>query len=229
MGGRQVKKIILIPLAATVLAAFCPAADRIPNFSGTWIRDTAHSDAWRTPHDSGITSVIPKFAGERPDGAGDTGAGTNPGGPEENDGAGSLEEIAGEWMEGLTLEIVQTDSELQTNRRFFTIDGREKTVTQKFALDGSRCINLASDGEGEFESRTDWKEGKLVHSGTQKTTAYRLYEGVALPKHQRETSVTEEYSISKDGKKLTIKTKSIDPQGATMIKRVFNRRGTPIH
>jgi hypothetical protein len=216
-----------IILAAAILAGVVPGAEKVVNFSGTWVRDTAHSDSWETPHNSGITDVIPRIIGGHPGeappdvgwpGGGNRSDGGNPGGSEGNEEEGSLAESAGEWMEGLMLLIVQTDSELQTTRQLFAIDGNKKTVIQKFALDGSRCINLASNGSGEFESRISWKDGKWINAGTQTIiTRYR----------KSEIAVTEEYSLSKDGKRLTIKTKRITPQGVTMIKQVFNKRGMP--
>jgi hypothetical protein len=67
---------------------------------------------------------------------------------------------------------------------------------------------------GEFVSRTNWKNGKLIISGTQTITQG----GQSI-----EISVTEEYSISKDGKKLTIKTTSITGEGITTLKQAFNK------
>jgi|WetSurSiteA1Bulk_404760.scaffolds.fasta_scaffold17588_2 hypothetical protein len=221
------RKLWWIIMAGAILAGVVPGAEKVVNFSGTWVRDTAHSDSWQSPHNSGITDVIPRITGGHPGevtpdvgwpGGGNRNDAGNPGGSEGNDDDGSLGELAGEWMEGLTLLIVQTEGELQTTRQLFAIDGNRKTVTQKFALDGSRCINLASDGQSEFESRISWKDDKLVNSGTRT---------IVTRQPRTEISVTEEYSISKDGKKLTIKTKSITPRGVTMIKQVFNKRGTP--
>jgi hypothetical protein len=221
------KRLWWIIAAGAILAGVVPGAEKSVNFSGTWIRDTAHSDSWQTPHGSGITDVIPRITGEPSGGAapdvGWPGGGNgsdsgNLNGLKGNDDDDSNGISAEEWMEGLTLLIVQTDSELQTTRQLFAIDGHRKTVTQKFALDGSRCINLASDGQSEFESRISWKDHKLVNSGTRT---------IAARQQRTEISVTEEYSISNDGKKLTIKTRSITPRGVTMIKQVFNKRGTP--
>jgi hypothetical protein len=221
------RKLWCIITAGAILAGVVPGAEKSVNFSGTWVRDIAHSDSWQAPHSSGITDVIPGITGEHSGGAAPdvgwpgSGNGSDSGnltGLDGNDDDGSQGKSAEEWMEGLTLLIVHTDSELQLTRQLFTVDGRRKTVIQKFALDGSRCINLDSDGQSEFESRISWKDDRLVNSGTRT---------IATRQQRTEISVTEEYSISKDGKKLMIKTRSITPRGVTTIKQVFNKRGTP--
>jgi hypothetical protein len=116
-------------------------------------------------------------------------------------------------VENLILRIVQTANEIRVMRQF-TADGREQEVTQKFALDGSQCINLASDGRGDFVSRTAWEKGKLINSGTETITAER---------QRIEVYIKEEYSISKNGEKLTIKTMRTTPRGIVKLKQVFDR------
>ena len=72
--------------------------------------------------------------------------------------------------------------------------------------------------KANLNRRISRKDDKLINSGTRT---------IATRQQRIEISVTEEYSISKDGKKLTIKTRSITPRGVTMVKQVFNKRGTP--
>ena len=117
-------------------------------------------------------------------------------------------------MQDLTMEIVQTENDVQATRKF-TISGEDQTVTQKFLLDGSETRNPGSNGRGEFVSTSTWKNGKLVNSGTQNSsTSGQSYS----------TQVKEEYSLSKDGKVLTLKTTRISNRGTETSKQVFNRQ-----
>jgi len=176
------------------------AGEEIVNLSGTWILDPSHSKMEHTPPGTHKLKISI--------------GGGYPGSPDENDGNNFPEEPPGGRIENLTLLIVQTNSEVQTMRQF-TIDGLQQAVPQKFALDGSQCINLASDGRGEFVSRTAWKNDKLINSGAQTIT---------MPGQRIEISLKEEYSISKNGKRLTIQTMSATPRGVTTQKQVFNKR-----
>jgi hypothetical protein len=112
------------------------------------------------------------------------------------------------------LQILQTESEIQAIRRFLD-NGQERTILQKFKLDGSQCLNLSSDGRGEFASRSSFKNNKLIHSGSQ--TLFQREQRV-------ESYVVEEYSLSKNGKKLTIKTSATGSEGVAKIKQVYIRQ-----
>ena len=114
----------------------------------------------------------------------------------------------------LRLHIVHAGNEVQIERHFI-LDGEERSVLQKFSTDGSQCLNLSSDGTGEFVSRSSWKKNKLIHSGIQ--TLRMQHETV-------EAHVTEEYSISKNGEKLTFKTMSTMPQGSIKLKQEFRKQ-----
>jgi hypothetical protein len=117
-------------------------------------------------------------------------------------------------LNNLTLRIIQTGNEVQIERRF-SLDGKESTILQKFTLDGSQCINLSADGTGEFVSRSSLKNARLILTGIQMVRAQL---GSA------EAKVMEEYSLSKNGKKLTIKTTSIMPQGSIKLNQEFARQ-----
>ncbi len=189
-----------------------PAAEKEASLSGTWVLDVAHSKSSHT--DPGIRKInvistrggVTLGGGEDPNGGNNDDGNVTPG-----------ESPAGGYIENLTLLIVQTDRELQVTRRFISA-GQERTIPQKFALDGSQCLNLASDGRGEFESRTNWQGGKLINSGT---------ETITIREPRAEISLKEEYSISKNGEKLTIKTTSTTPRGVTTLKQVFNKSQKP--
>jgi hypothetical protein len=85
-------------------------------------------------------------------------------------------------------------------------------VTQEFTFDGGRCLNVASDGRGEFASRSEWKKGKLLNSGTQ-----TIADGAAREEH----NVREEFSLSRNRKTLTVKTLIATPRGLVKLKQVF--------
>jgi hypothetical protein len=142
-------------------------------------------------------------------------AGRYPGeGRSENDGGGTVENWPGEQMQGLRLQVVQTDTEVQVTRKF-TVNGEFQTVSQAFALDGSENSNPASNGQGRLVSRSTWKNDRLVNSGTQTSDARS---------QSYEVRVKEEYSISKDRKTLTIRTTKTTPRGETTLKQGFNRQ-----
>ena len=117
-------------------------------------------------------------------------------------------------MHNLTLQIVQTENEVQTTRKFSDA-GEDRTISQKFALDGSESTNPASNGQGQLISRSTWRDNRLVNSGTQTSTG-RL--------QNYEMNVNEEYTLSKDGKKLTIKTTRFSRRGEMTLKQVFKKQ-----
>jgi hypothetical protein len=187
------------------LACLLPAADKGVNFSGTWILDPGQSRSDFT------SSQMRSFSVTR---SGNIGMNVDKNSSPKNDAPPVL---PGEHMEHLSLLIVQTNAELQVTRKFTTA-GDDRIVLQKFLLDGSQCLNIAPYGSGELVSRTGWKKNKLINAGTE-TTA----DG-----HQRtEVSLKEEYSISKNGKQLTIKTTRVTPEGASTLRQVFKKRRSP--
>jgi hypothetical protein len=198
--ARVMKMIWPTILIGAILAGIIPAAEKAVDLSGTWVLDPAQNKTNQT---------TPRIREIRISG----GIGSAPI-PEENDSVDSGVELELGRVEDLTLQIVQTDSEVQIMRQF-TTDSERKAVPQKFALDGSQCINIASDGRGEFVSRTSWKKGKLINSGTQTIT---------IQGPRTEIYINEEYSISKNREKLTIKTMSTTSKGVTTLKQVFRKR-----
>jgi hypothetical protein len=188
------RNLWLIIIVGASLAGVLPAAEQAQNLSGTWILDPDRNQMAITSPE--IRKIRISTGGEIPD--------TN--------NVEAIPEISSSsLMANLTMRIVQTDSEVQIMRQF-TIDGEKKAVAQKFALDGSQCINLASDGRGDFVSRTNWEKNKLVNSGAQT---------IIERGHRAQIYVKEEYSISKDGKKLTIKTQNSTLRGLIKLKQVF--------
>jgi hypothetical protein len=188
----------LIAIIGIIWAGAAMASGKVVDLSGIWVLDPAHSELVNKRSDIRKVDVT-----------------TNRGGyPVGGNRESSPGELSMHPTEIVRLSILQNEGEVQTDRQF-TRDGQAQAIRQKFALDGSQCFNVASDGLGEFASRTNWKNDKMVNSGTQTIT---------VGGRRTEISVTEEYSISKDRKKLTIKTTSITSQGITTLKQVFNRQ-----
>ncbi len=197
------KNLYLFVFIGASLAALLPAKDRPVELSGFWILDPNKSQIDQT------TSATPNIritGGMTPSTDSDTNSDNAP-----------FAGIIIEQMHDLAIKIVHTTAEVQILRRF-TAAGREHSIAQKFALDGSQCFNPASDGRGDFVSRSEMKKGKLVNSGTSTIT-------VGGPRI--EINITEEFSISKNGKKLTIKTLHATPQGIIKLKQEFLRQDEP--
>ena len=152
---------------------------------------------------SGSTSPGIGYPGSRPAG----GYPGSPGSRGEDPGGG----IPGDRMQDPVLHIVQTMWDVQVTRNF-RADGEDRSITQKFTLDDLENTNPASDGRGAFVSRSSWKNNRLVNSGVQ----------TSRDENDR-IDVREEYSLSKDGKILTIMTTKTSPRGQMNSRQVFNR------
>lgn len=174
-----------------------PAAEQIPDFSGAWLLDPEHIQMDLSAPTNGAIKI-------------------NMGGPVSVRNASdpppeTLPNVPpAAHIIQLSLRIVQTEDIMQIKRQFM-LEGKERTIIQQFTTDGSQCINLSSDGTGEFVSRSTWKKNKLILSGIQTVAVQQT----------TEAHVTEEYSLSKDKNKLTIKTTSFMPQGVIKLKQEF--------
>ncbi|MBN1567422.1 MAG: hypothetical protein JXA73_06220 [Acidobacteria bacterium] len=193
------RNVALIIIVAANLAGILPAEDPVADLNGTWILDAKKSQIKQTTPELRKIRIT-------------SGIGTV-GRPNERDGNSPVAEPLIGQVANLTLKIIQTADSAQILRQF-TADGRDQSVAQKFALDGSQCFNPASDGRGDFVSRSTWEKRRLINSGTETITA----EGP-----RTEIYIKEEFSLSKNGKKLTLKTMRTTPRGVTTIKQVFIR------
>lgn len=113
-----------------------------------------------------------------------------------------------------TIVIEQTDNGI-TIKRVMTFQGNERTVEQKFTLDGKECTNPAAMGRGEYVASATWKDDTLVFEGTMKMSTQR---------GDMEIPMKEEYSLSADGKVLTVVTTRSGRQGQQSTKQVFNKK-----
>lgn len=178
--------VLILAAVALCLVLVALAADSKTDLSGTWVLDKQKSDPIR-------------FGGR--------GGAGGPGGPG-GGGGGQPADI------DITLVVKQTDNELAVTRKI-NFNGQERSIDQKFTLDGSQNTNPAAMGRGEFKSKTKLKKDKLVIEGTQQITT---------PNGDMEIGSIEEYSLSEDGKILTIKATRSTPQGERTSKQVFNKQ-----
>ncbi len=233
---QTMRNLLMTLIVGLSMATFSLSVENKMDLNGTWVLDPARSDSGQT-RQGGRTGGYPGERGGFPGiglpGIGYPGIGGYPGGypgvggypggrragsgyPGGRDGndGDSGEGMPPEEMQNLTLHVIQTDSEVQTTRTF-TVNGRDQTITQKFALDGSENSNPASMGRGEFVSKSSWKDNKLVNLGTQTGN---------MRGRDYSTTVKEEYTLSKGGKTLTIKTTRSTPRGERSFKQVFDRQ-----
>jgi len=114
----------------------------------------------------------------------------------------------------VTLVIKQTDSELQIVRKT-NREGQERETEQKFTLDGKENTNPAGMGRGELKSKTKIDKDKIVIEGSQKMQTKR---------GDFDLQIKEVYTLSSDGKVLTIQTTRDTPMGENTSKQVFNKK-----
>jgi len=91
--------------------------------------------------------------------------------------------------------------------------GEKRDSEQKFTLDGQE--NKNSSGRGELISKSRWEGEQLIIEGTQKVTS---------PRGDMEVNLREVYSLSADGKTLTILSTRTTPQGERTTKQVYNKQ-----
>lgn len=193
------RNLLLIVFMGASLTGFLPAGDKSSDLSGIWILDP---DKSRVDQTTPALRKIRITGGLATSGVSDANGNTAP----------SAGQIITQSRD-LTIRIVQTAAEVEIMRRF-TAAGEEQAIVQKFALDGSQCFNRASDGRGDFVSRSEWKKGKLINSGIGTLT---------IDGPRMEIYIKEEFSISINGKKLTIQTMHTTRQGITKLKQEFLR------
>jgi hypothetical protein len=112
---------------------------------------------------------------------------------------------------GLTLVVDQTDTELNVARK---MGGRGRTREQKYKLDGSETSVATSNGRGEIKAKAHLQGEALVIEGTQKVTNKR---------GEMDVKLREEWSLSDDGKTLTIKNTRTGRRRDQTTKQVFTK------
>jgi hypothetical protein len=123
-------------------------------------------------------------------------------------------------MTDSALVIDHTETELKVTHKVSNAGSDEPEFVQTFKLDGSESVNPVPAGSGELRTRTSWDKGKLVTLGTQQPSgsndAARL-----------DIVVKQEFSLSKDGKTLTVKTSRTMTRGQVTTTQTFTRQTDP--
>jgi len=110
----------------------------------------------------------------------------------------------------VTLTIKQDANSLEVT----TQRGDRPPAETKFTLDGKENTN--TPGRGSTVSKSKWNKDTLVIEGTRKFSG---------PNGDMEMPFKEEYSLSADGKVLTVTTTSATPQGDQRTsKQVYNKK-----
>jgi hypothetical protein len=187
-----------VVIAACLACAF--AAGKKPDFSGDWVLDPDKTEIERSE-----PRGLPKLK---------VSVGVIVVTPDEGKPKNLPPPPPEERMKNLTLHIDQSGGAIRIQRTFL-LDGETEIVDQTFNLDGSRDLNPGSDGQGEFVTHSSWEKNRLINDGIKTIRDQAATE---------EIYVKEEYSISKNGKKLTLKMRDISREGVVKIKQQFTRQ-----
>lgn len=111
----------------------------------------------------------------------------------------------------ITLSITQTDTALTIDRQ---MGDQSQKITLK--LDGTESVNPGMRG-GEMKSKARVDGSTIVNEGSQ---------SISTPRGDMTIETKEVYSVSADGKVLTIETTSKTPRGEQTRKQVFTKKTT---
>ena len=219
---RALRAIAALGMALLASASLVVAVDPAPNLSGTWLLDLARSDLGHRsgPGTAGDVNRR-RRGGGMPRGGGFPGGGfPGGGGRRRGDPGGGGDSRRGRPPAAagtilpldLTLAIEASDSEVRVTRKF-KADGEAREVVQRLPLDGTVATNPGALGQGEILSSAWFKKRKLVHEATQAASRSRI---------ERQSKIKDEYSLSDDGRTLTLETKITGPGGEYRSKLVFH-------
>jgi len=195
----MIRKLLSAITITLVIAALALAAG--PNFSGTWVRDNDKSD---------------QMGGR---GGGGAGRGPGGGGPGGGGGGGPRGPMQS------TLVVKQTDNDLLVTRKTKFGDQERPPVEQKFTLDGKEVSNPSGFGgrrggdQGgpppQMKSKAKVNKDKIVIESIQ---------NLSTPNGDFEIATKDEWSLSADGKVLTITSTRSTPAGDNTSKQVYNKQ-----
>ncbi len=211
--------VTFIGVTALCLIINVWAAERLANFAGTWILDTKNSDPFLRP----IRDLGAQVPGGGMGGGG-MGGGGMPGGMGRGTPGGSMpgKGIPGKGTPGRgtaesqppPLIIEQTESELRITRTIFE-GGKLAPVLVVYRFDESERVDAMpipnSTEQAKVVTKIKWGKNKFQI----RTTSY-------LPQGKNE--IRREYSLSKDGKVLTVQTSDSTPMGELIQKQIYNRQ-----
>ncbi len=207
------KRMVLMAAAGLLWASGARAAekaDKKVNFSGNWILEKSETDR-PAMRGSGM--------GRGGGGIGRGGripGGRNPGGGRQGGGRGGENPGAGVQFKDSELSIGQSEGEFKITHLAAGGDESKREFAQVFRLDGSESVNPAAPGAGEIRSRTSWSKNNLVTLGTLTMRGdSRAADNIVFK---------QEFSLSKDGKTLTLKTTRTMGGRVISVKETFTRK-----
>ncbi len=199
--------LISIILCTSVALAAANQAEKAIDFSGKWLLQ--NSERHFTPNTIGRSPG--PAAG--PMGGGDVdvrmgGAGGYEGG-EGRSGSGA----ANDAPKDLTLKIEQSAAEIKLERTW-TKDAQPYISHETFSLDGKEKLIRDAAGNVDTKAKAKWRKEALLIESVQKVSG----RGRSI-----EIKSRQEFSLSKDGQQLTIKTSQESPSGEVVSKQVFKK------
>ncbi|MBZ5497182.1 MAG: hypothetical protein LAP85_12325 [Acidobacteriia bacterium] len=214
------RSLILLASLTLFLGAFAEAAEKAQkkvNFSGTWIFEKNKVEQAPGAQRGGAGGMG-RGGGRGGRTGGQIPGGRYPGGGRTGGGRGGNDPGSAARLTDSALIISQTDTELKVTHKVNNPSGPQQELVQVFKLDGSESVNRVLPAGGELRSRTSWNKDKLVTLGTQQPSsssddAARL-----------DIVIKQEFSLSKDGKILTLKTSRSMARGQITTTETFTRQ-----
>jgi hypothetical protein len=215
------KRLSLFCLGIFCLGLFAGTADSPANFSGTWILDTKNSDPFPHPV-MGLSGGLDMSGGDiSANSSGGRMGGTPPSSRDMGGGRGGG--MTGRMPGGRSgrgpvatteeppMLIRQSETELEISRTA-KVNGQDVPVVDKYKTDGSEVISSVpipnSPDRVKISTKAKLKKNKLV---IQTTNYYP----------QGKSTIKREYTLSKDGKTLTLNTTNVGARGQLVQKQIF--------
>ena len=216
--------ILLFSLLCLILNTW--AAEQPANLAGTWILDAKKSDPFPQPlRNLGAPQMGGSSRGEDMDGGGrgsspasrDTGEGMPgggmgggiPGGSGRGFGRGPQS-----TAQSAPMVIEQRETELRISRTGVVM-GKETPVLESYLLDGAEHTQMT-----QLSGSPD--PVKVVTSAKLKKNSLQVRITIHGPNNK--TEVKKEFSLSKDGKTLTVKSQNTTPMGVMVQDQVYHKQ-----
>lgn len=114
----------------------------------------------------------------------------------------------------VTLVIKQSGNDMQVTRKV-TMGGNTRETEMKYTLDGAENTNPGMMGRGEVKSKSKMEGDKLIIEGSQ---------SLQTQQGDFQINTKDEYSLSADGRVLTVTTTRSTPQGDRTTKAVYSKQ-----
>jgi hypothetical protein len=212
------KSLAMVGLLAIFPILGASAADQPVSFSGAWMLDDKKSDPFHHPvivAGSGLDMSGGDIGGDRSSMGGT---------PSSRDMGGGMPGGRGMQMPGgmgaqapvknPPLVIQQSETELEISR-ITTANGKEIPVIDKYKIDGSENVSMV-------QVPSSPNPVKVVTRATLKKNKFVVIMTSSNPQGKNEIKL--EYSLSKDGKTLTLDTTNTSPKRQLVQKQVYQKQ-----